>query len=66
MGFLGRLLASSRYIVLVAIFGTFLASLALLAYEALVVLGAVAETVREGSVSRSQRRTSTSPASVSW
>jgi uncharacterized membrane protein YqhA len=48
---LHRLLASSRYLVLVAIFTTFLGSIALLLYETFVVVQAVASVVREGPVS---------------
>jgi len=51
MGILRRLFASSRYVVLLAIFGTFLASLALLFYEVLVVGGAVVEIIRSGDIS---------------
>lgn len=48
---LRRVLASSRYIVFVAIVGTFVASLALLVYEAIVVATVVADVVRESSIS---------------
>jgi uncharacterized membrane protein YqhA len=51
MGILRRVLVSSRYLVVIAIAGTLLASLALLLYEALVVAGAVVAIVREGAVS---------------
>jgi uncharacterized membrane protein YqhA len=51
MGVLRRVLISSRYIVLLAIAGTLLASLALLVYEALVVGEAVAQAIRAGAVS---------------
>ena len=51
MDALRRLLASSRYVVLVAIFGTFVASVALLVYEATVVAVEVVKIVRESAVS---------------
>jgi len=51
MDSLRRILASSRYIVLVAVIGTFVASLALLVYEAIVVGVAVVGVLREGAVS---------------
>ena len=51
MDALRRILASSRYLVVVAVLGTFVASLALLVYEAIVVVGAVVGVIREGSVS---------------
>ena len=43
---LRRILASSRYIVLIAIAGTFAASLALILYEAVVVVDIVIGVVR--------------------
>lgn len=46
-----RLLASSRYLVLVAIFATFLGSIALLLYETFVVVQAVVRVIQEGAVS---------------
>lgn len=48
---LSRILASSRYLVLIAVLGTFVASLALLLYEVTVVGVAVFEVAREASVS---------------
>ena len=48
---LRRALASSRYIVLIAIAGTFVASVALIAYEAIVVTAVVFGAFREGSIS---------------
>jgi uncharacterized membrane protein YqhA len=51
MRILGRLLISSRYIVLLAVVSTFVASLALLLYEVVVVVGAVAEIIRASSAS---------------
>jgi uncharacterized membrane protein YqhA len=44
-------LVNSRYIVVIAVLGTFVASLALLVYELVVIAAAVVETVREGAVS---------------
>jgi len=44
-------LVASKYIVYIAILGTFITSLALLVYEALVIATAVADVVREGAVS---------------
>ena len=48
---LRRALIASKYIVYIAILGTFITSLALLIYEALVIVTAVADVVREGAVS---------------
>lgn len=48
---LRRALISSRYIVYIAILGTFIASLALMVYETLVTAAAVVDVVREGVVS---------------
>jgi uncharacterized membrane protein YqhA len=48
---LRRVLASSRYIVLLAILGTFLASVALVLYEAIVVANIVIDVAQGGSVS---------------
>jgi uncharacterized membrane protein YqhA len=48
---LRRALASSRYIVFVAIFGTFAGAVALLLYEAIVVAETVVDVVRSGSIS---------------
>jgi uncharacterized membrane protein YqhA len=46
-----RALLSSRYIVIIAVAGTFVGSLALLVYEAIVVAETVIEIIREGAVS---------------
>jgi uncharacterized membrane protein YqhA len=46
-----RALVSSRYIVIIAVAGTFVGSLALLVYEAIVVAETVIEIIREGAVS---------------
>ena len=54
---LRRALVSSRYIVYIAIFGTFIASLALMVYETLVVVTAVVDVVREGAVSSKNSKT---------
>ncbi|HQR52722.1 MAG TPA: YqhA family protein [Burkholderiales bacterium] len=48
---LRRVLASSRYIVLIAVVGTFVASCVLLVYEALVVAQAVVRIIGEGEIS---------------
>jgi uncharacterized membrane protein YqhA len=48
---LRRAFAASRYVVLIAVLGTFVASLALLVYEALVVGSAVIDAFREHSLS---------------
>jgi len=48
---LRRTLASSRWIVLIAVAGTMVASLALLIYEAIVVVETAAEAIRNGSLS---------------
>jgi uncharacterized membrane protein YqhA len=48
---LRRVLASSRYIVLIAVAGTFVASVTLLVYEAIVVAEAVIRIIAEGRVS---------------
>jgi uncharacterized membrane protein YqhA len=42
-------MASSRYIIFIAVVGTFVASVALIAYEAIVVAEAVFGVIREGS-----------------
>ena len=47
---LRRMMSSSRYIIVVAIFGTLLASFALIVYEALVVAKGVIDILREGYV----------------
>ena len=48
---LRRVLASSRYVVLIAVVGTFVASLTLLVYEAFVVAEAVIRIIAESRVS---------------
>ncbi len=48
---LRRILAASRYIVVIAVFGTFVASVALLVYEAIVVVVGVAYAVWNYSAS---------------
>lgn len=48
---LRRALASSRYIVLIAVAGTFVASCVLLVYEALVVAQAVVRIIGQGEIS---------------
>lgn len=48
---LTRLLALSRYFTIVAVFGILIASLALLAYEGLVVITALIEAVSSGAIS---------------
>lgn len=45
-----RILASSRYIVLIAIFGTFIAALTLMAYEAVVIVSTLIEAIQAGSL----------------
>jgi uncharacterized membrane protein YqhA len=47
---LRRVLVSSRYIVLIAVVGTFVGSVALFLYEAIVMLAVVFDVVREGSI----------------
>ncbi|HUK07614.1 MAG TPA: YqhA family protein [Stellaceae bacterium] len=42
-------MASSRYIIFIAVVGTFVASVALIVYEAIVVAEAVFDVIREGS-----------------
>lgn len=56
MELLRRILASSRYIVLVAVLGTFVASLTLLVYEALVVFEAVLGVIRKGTISPTEAK----------
>jgi uncharacterized membrane protein YqhA len=46
-----HVLASSRYIVFVAVIGTFVASVAMILYEGMVVAQTVFDVVREGSIS---------------
>ncbi|TDN70162.1 YqhA family protein [Paraburkholderia sp. BL10I2N1] len=48
---LRRILASSRYIMLVPVIGTFLGSIALILYEATVLSSNAIDTVRNGAVS---------------
>lgn len=48
---LTRLLALSRYLTVVAVFGILIASLALLAYEGLVVITALIEAISSGAIS---------------
>jgi uncharacterized membrane protein YqhA len=54
---LRRALASSRYVIVIAVLGTFLASLALLVYELLVVAVALVDVVRTGTVSSTVAKT---------
>lgn len=53
---LRRALASSRYLVVIAVLGTLAASLTLLVYEALVVAEGVIEAIRIGSVSAAKAK----------
>ena len=53
---LRRALASSRYVVLIAVVGTFVASVTLLVYEALVVFKAVLYIIHRGSVSAEEAK----------
>jgi uncharacterized membrane protein YqhA len=48
---LRRALVSSRYIVAIAIVGTFIASVALMLYEAAVVVDVVVDAIKAGSIS---------------
>jgi uncharacterized membrane protein YqhA len=48
---LRRVLASSRYIMIVPVIGTFLGSVALILYETVVLFSSAIDTIREGSVS---------------
>jgi uncharacterized membrane protein YqhA len=48
---LRQVLASSRYIMLIAVIGTFLASMALIFYEILVLFATFIDTIRAGNVS---------------
>jgi uncharacterized membrane protein YqhA len=48
---LRRVLASSRYIMLIPVIGTFVGSLALMVYEGLVLIDAIVRVIREGTVS---------------
>jgi uncharacterized membrane protein YqhA len=54
---LRQVLTSSRYIVLIPVFGTMIASIALLVYEAVVVVSAVIEAVGQGSASAKDAKT---------
>lgn len=54
---LRRLFSASRYIVLIAVLGTFVASLALLLYEASVVAVAVVNAIRSYSASLTSAKT---------
>ena len=51
MNFLSKVLASSRYVVLIAVLGTLAASLVLMVYEALVVAEGVFDVIQKGAVS---------------
>lgn len=46
-----QVLASSRYIMIIAVIGTFLASMALILYEALALCSGFIDTIRDGTVS---------------
>jgi uncharacterized membrane protein YqhA len=48
---LRRILASSRYLVLIAVVGTFVGALTLLVYEAIVIADVVMDLIREGAAS---------------
>jgi uncharacterized membrane protein YqhA len=48
---LRRVVASSRYIVFIAVIATFIASFTLILYEAIVVVDIVVGVIREGSIS---------------
>ncbi|MBO9647880.1 MAG: YqhA family protein [Variovorax sp.] len=48
---LRRILASSRYIMIIPIIGTFLGSMALIVYESFVLVATFIETIRSGAVS---------------
>ena len=48
---LRRALASSRYLVLIAIIGTFVAAVALILFEAIVVVEVVVDVIRPGAIS---------------
>jgi uncharacterized membrane protein YqhA len=54
---LRRIIASSRYIVFVAIIGTLLAAFALFIYEALVIIAFIIETIRSGTISSTAGKT---------
>jgi uncharacterized membrane protein YqhA len=54
---LRRALASSRHIVLLAVLGTFVAALALLVYEVVVVAMGLVDVVRSGTVSPTAAKT---------
>jgi len=48
---LRRVLASSRYVVLIAVLGSFVASVTLLVYEGVVVVEAVVRIIAKGQIS---------------
>ncbi len=48
---LRRILASSRYIVLIAVVGTFIAALSLMVYEAVVIGATLVDAIEAGSIS---------------
>ncbi len=54
---LRHVLSASRYIVLIPIFGTLIASLALLVYEAIVVVSAIFDAVHLGSATPKDAKT---------
>jgi uncharacterized membrane protein YqhA len=54
---LRQVLSASRYMVLIPIFGTLVASFALLIYEAVVVVSAIFDAVRQGSASPKDAKT---------
>jgi uncharacterized membrane protein YqhA len=51
MNALNKIMSLSRYIVLIAVFGTLVASLTLLVYEAIVVIEGVSRVIQKGVVS---------------
>jgi uncharacterized membrane protein YqhA len=50
-------LVHSRYVIVIAVLGTFVASLALLVYETIVIAAAIVATAREGAVSSKAAKT---------
>lgn len=52
-----RALGRTRYVVLIAIAGSFLAAFALLVYEAMVIVAMVADVVREGALAQTAVKT---------
>lgn len=54
---LRRILASSRYIVLIAVVGTFLGALMLLVFEAVVIGTTLVDAVRSGAISATSTKT---------